>query len=150
MTRFIAEFYAQDENNRFDSFVQLQINNTVVFFNHKHLTHQTNKKIQNKKHVNSTPKVLSNTMFHISWFRTTDIHCSSNRVTQLMIRHQNCVFLINLQLYIVSDILLKPFSYLNKLIMKMKTVSKQQWQTSVRGYKIMCLPFYRLQIRTNQ
>ena len=28
--------------------------------------------------------------------------------------------------------------------MKMKTVSKRQYQTSVRGYKIMCLPFYRL------
>ena len=38
-------------------------------------THQTYKEIQNKKHVNSKPKVLSNTMFHIPGFWTTDIHC---------------------------------------------------------------------------
>ena len=28
----------------------------------------------------------------------------------------------------------------------MKTVSKRQYQTSVRGYKIMCLPFFCLYI----
>ena len=28
----------------------------------------------------------------------------------------------------------------------MKTVSKRQYQTSLRGYKIMCLPFFCLYI----
>ena len=32
------------------------------------------KEIKNKKHVNSKPKVLSNTMLRISRFRSTDIH----------------------------------------------------------------------------
>ena len=41
----------------------LQKTNTVVFESH---TYQTYKEIQNKKHVNSKPKVLSNTMFRIT------------------------------------------------------------------------------------
>ena len=47
----------------------IEINNTVVFF--QSFTHQTYKEIINKKHVNSKPKVLSNTMSRISLFRTT-------------------------------------------------------------------------------
>ena len=48
----------------------IQITNTVVL----PIIHTSKyKEIQNKKHVNSKPKVLSNTMFHISGFRYTDI-----------------------------------------------------------------------------
>ena len=46
----------------------IEINNTVVFSNHTHT------KLPKQKHVISKPKVLSNTMFGISRFRTTDIY----------------------------------------------------------------------------
>ena len=49
-----------------------------IFF--QSYTHQTYKEIQNKKHVNSKLKVLSNTMFRISRFRTTDIHHRTDRL----------------------------------------------------------------------
>ena len=43
------------------------------------------------------------------------------------------------------------YLHVHKLAMK-KTVSKRQQQTSVRGYEIGCLPFYRslLHKRANQ
>ena len=56
----------------------IQITNTVFFF--QIYTHQTYKEIQRKKYANSKQKVLSNTMFCISRFRTTDIH---RRIDQL-------------------------------------------------------------------
>lgn len=62
----------------FDSFVYIQINNRVFFPNH---THQTYKEIQIKKHVNSKPKVPSNTVFHISRFWTMDIHSKRVRLS---------------------------------------------------------------------
>ena len=58
-----------------------------------------------------------------------------------IIRHQNCFYN---ELTMFAGILLKTFWYLYKLTMKMKTVSKRQWQTSVRGYQMMCLPIYHL------
>ena len=58
----------------------IQINKTVVFF--KSYTHQTYKEIQNKNHVNSEPKVLSNTMFRILRFWTTDIHRRTEQLGQ--------------------------------------------------------------------
>ena len=50
----------------------IQITNrpTVVFPN----IHTSYKEVQNKKHVNSKPKVLCDTMFRISQFWTTDIY----------------------------------------------------------------------------
>ena len=52
--------------------------NRVFFPNH---THQTYKEIQIKKHVNSKPKVPSNTVFHISRFWTMDIHSKRERLS---------------------------------------------------------------------
>ena len=46
-----------------------------------------------------------------------------------------------------AGILFKTFWYLYKLMMKMKTVSQRQKQTSVRGYEIRCLPFYYLPVK---
>ena len=45
-------------------------------------THQTYKEIQSKKHVYSKPKLLTNTLFRISRFRTTDIHPRTDRLVQ--------------------------------------------------------------------
>ena len=58
----------------------IHINNTVVFF--QSYKHQIYKEIQNKKPVNSKPKVLNNTMFRISRFRTADIHRRTERLGQ--------------------------------------------------------------------
>ena len=63
----------------------IQINNTVVFSNHTHIKHT---EFKNKKHVNSKPKVLSNTMFRISRFRTTDIHRRIERLGHNLIKLQ--------------------------------------------------------------
>ena len=57
----------------------VQITNTVVFQSY---THQTYKEFQNKKHVNSKLKVLSNTMFLISGFWTMDIHRRADQLGQ--------------------------------------------------------------------
>ena len=57
----------------------IQITNAVVFQSY---THHTYKGIQNKKHVNSKSKLLSNTMFHISRLRVTDIHRRTVRLGQ--------------------------------------------------------------------
>ena len=69
-TRFIAKFNVHGEKNRLDWF--LYTNNQYSSFSHH--THIKYKETQNKKHVNSKPKVLSNTMCRISGFRTKDIH----------------------------------------------------------------------------
>ena len=66
-------------------------------------THQTYNEIQNKKYVNSKPKVLSNAMFHISLFRTADIH---RRTERSIIMHQ---FVFPNQLTMFASILLEPF-----------------------------------------
>ena len=145
MTQFITEFYAQGENNRFDSFVQLQIHNTAVFFNHTHIKLLKKFRTKTMSTVNRKYWVTPCFISHGFGLRTFIVEQSYSINDS---RHQNCVFLINLQHCFWYTF--KTFWYLNKLIMKMKTVSKQQWQTSVRGYKIMCLPFYSLQIRTNQ
>ena len=80
MTQFIAELYGHSKNNQFDSLCKL-INNTVIFI--QSYTHQTyKKKIQNKKHVNIKPKVLSNTMFPISGLQNMDIHHRTERLGQ--------------------------------------------------------------------
>ena len=52
----------------------IQINNTVVFSDHTHTKLIKNSK---QKHVNSKPKVLSNTRF-----RTTDTHRKTERLGQ--------------------------------------------------------------------
>ena len=57
----------------------IQITNAVVFQSY---THQTYKEILNKKHVISNPKVLSNTVFRIPRFRTTDNHRRTDRLGQ--------------------------------------------------------------------
>ena len=51
----------------------LQITNTVGFF--QSFTHQTYKEIQSKKHINSKPKVLSNS--NISYLAVLDYGHSS-------------------------------------------------------------------------
>ena len=58
------------KTNRFDSFVDTN-NRCSSFSNHTHI--KLIKKSKTKKpHVNSKPKVLSNTMFRIYIHRTTD------------------------------------------------------------------------------
>ena len=59
----------------------IQINKPVVFFFQSY-TYQTYEEIRDKKHDLSKPKVLSNTMFRISRFRTTDIPRSTERLGQ--------------------------------------------------------------------
>ena len=73
----IAKFYEHGENNRFDSCVFTNNQYSRFFFNYTHI------KLK-KKHVNSKPKVLSNTIFGISRFLTTDIHrtCTTDRFVQ--------------------------------------------------------------------
>ena len=75
----MAKFYGHYENNRFDSIVYTN-NQYSRFF--QSYTRQTCKETQNKKHVNIKPKVLSNTMFRISRFLTTDIHRKTDRLSQ--------------------------------------------------------------------
>ena len=57
----------------------IQKTNTLVF----PIIHTSNfKRNPKQKHVNSKPKVLSNTMFYISRFRTRDIHRRTDRLSQ--------------------------------------------------------------------
>ena len=91
------KIYGHGENNRFDSFVYTN-KQYSSFFNHIH-KHQTYIEIQNKRHVNSEPKVLSNTMYRISGFglRTFIVEESesvNNYASKLF-------FLINLQCLLV-------------------------------------------------
>ena len=74
----------------------VQITNTVVF-------PMIHTEIQNRKHVNSKQKVLSNTMFSISRFQTTDIYRRTDRL-ELGIK----IVLPN-QLTMFAGILLKTF-----------------------------------------
>ena len=70
------------ENNRFDSFVHSNNQYSSSFSKHTYI--KLKKEIQNKKHgtCNSKPKVLSNTMFHISRFPTMDIYSKTDRFHQ--------------------------------------------------------------------
>ena len=92
-------------NNKRSSFFQLY-------------THQTYREVQNKKKLNSKLKVLSNTIFRISRFRTTDIH---RRTERLGIK---IVFPNQLTCTMFAGIILFFFSYLYKFTMKMKSVSE--------------------------
>ena len=74
----------------------IQITNTVDIT-------KIHTEIQNRKHVNSKQKVLSNTMFRISQFQTTDIHHRTDRL-ELSIK----IVLPN-QLTMFAGILLKTF-----------------------------------------
>ena len=80
----------------------IQINNTVVFF--QSYIHQTYKEFPNKKHVNSKPKVLSNTMFHIGMFRTTDINCRTERLgIKIVLPNKLSIFLKHFDIYMYID-----------------------------------------------
>ena len=67
------------QNNRFDLY--MYTNKKYSSF-YQPYTLQTYKEIQNKKPVNSKPKLLSNTMFRISLFQTTDVHRRTERISQ--------------------------------------------------------------------
>ena len=72
-----------------------------------HIHTSTYKENQIKKHVNSKPKVLSvsNTMFRMSWFRTTDIHRRTDGLGQLL-----CIKIVfPNQLTMLARILFKIF-----------------------------------------
>ena len=56
----------------------IQISNTVVFFNYARIRLMKISKKKKKHHVNSKPKVLSNAMFRITRFRSTDKSDSVN------------------------------------------------------------------------
>ena len=60
----------------------IQINKPVVFFQTYTYMYQTYEEIRDKKHDLSKPKVLNNTMFRISRFRTTDIPRNTERLGQ--------------------------------------------------------------------
>ena len=95
----------------------IEINNTVVFSNHTHT------KLPKQKHVISKRKYWqSNTTFRISKFRTTDIY----HRTEWLAQRLGIKIVFPNKLTMFTGILLKTFWYLYRLMMKMKTVSKQQ------------------------
>ena len=118
----------------------IQINKKEGFF--LQIIYTSNyKEIQNKIHVNTKPKVLSNTMFRHShgfglWTFIVD-HALSDWATWSIIRHQNCFSLLtyNVRWYNFKNILI--FIYIND-------ENENRVKMAERGYEITRLPFYSL------